>query len=436
MSYQPSKYRHFFPLGLFDAPEKLTTWEQSHRLFALNQVRQKGNSLKVTEGLILKKGHIEFGKGFSNYQCWEIDPFKRKVAFLYAPKGVYPINIFKKTPKCLVCTTLGYFYLTTNEEEDEVSPPVVRVNNFFVFNGRLYQLPVVDRSTIIITKPGGIILKFLKAKGTLKIGNVEYRWRGGKAIKDKMPVDEVVVYTASSGKIEPYIDPIIGPGRLAKKVSTPPKRVDFVIRNIRGRMKIVKISPNGKTLVGEGHMVLSFPKKLGKKIPKGELLSKITVDGLNVENIQHAVSIGPKTFKNDKKRIQQLEIEGHDNDEFLCNRIHEEGKKAARGCLVELKDGRLVVVLIDGIPQAGEIYPGVTPRELVNFVSEKYPDKKHVFAIDPGATMKSVHRGRNNQTIVFGNTHYLKYKYFPDGRIKFAPNGIRGRKAYTFLGVF
>lgn len=437
MSYLISRYKHLFPLGTFDAPKRITNWNQSHRLFALNQTRDKKSQQPLAPGLILKKGHIEFKNGFINYRCLEIDPSKRKVRVIFKNKSEYPVKVFAETPKIKSLSTLGYFYLTTNPQKDEIPAPKIKVNNLFIHQEKLYQLPVVNRTAVAVYKDGRVALSFVEAKGSLKIGRQSFKWMGAKTMKsDCLSSDEVVVYTASAGRVIPYVDPVMGPGRLAKKVLTPKQGIiDFIINNGGEKLKVVAIKKTGGTEVTRGQMILSGEEKLLGKIKVGDYLSAVKIDNFKQKEIFDAVSIGPQLFQDRKKRIEQALAEGLENDESLCNRPHREGIKLARTALVILKDGRIVVVIVDGIPQAGDLYPGVTPQELANFIFEKYPRTTKVVATDPGGSAKMVYREKK-ETVVFGNLYYLKYKYLKDGSLKFAPNGRNGRKAVTFLGVF
>lgn len=438
MGYLISRYRHFFPQGTFDAPRRIKTWDESHRLFAQNQVREKENQKLLTPGLTLKKGYIDFPEGgFSNYQCYEIDPRKRKLQVVFFNEGEFPVKAFTQMSDLRALTTLGYFYFTTNPKADEISPPKIKVNNFFIHRGQLLQLPVINRSALLIFNDGKVGIPFIRAQGTLKIGQRKFKWLGARTLESSnSPESELVVYNGSAGVIEPYEDPVMGPGRLAKKVLTPENdSLDLVISLKNKKLQVSEIR-NGATEVTRGLMILHAPGNLLKDVKKGEVLSEIMIDGLKVDEILDAVSVGPQIFQEKKRRQTQLLVEGLGDDKALCNRPHREGLKLARAFLVKLKNGHLASILIDGIPQAGNIYPGVTPQEAADFLFQKYPDAQGIVATDPGGTMKAVYRDKDGKTQVFGNLHYLDYRYKRDGTIDFWPNGYLGRKAVTFLGVF
>lgn len=385
----------------------------------------------------MSRGHIKFSDGgFSNYLCFEIDPQKSGIYVLCSNDGEFPVNVFKKNPNLRFLTTLGYFYFTTNPSVDEISPPKIKVNNLFIHHGQIFQLPVTNRSACVIFKNGKVEIPFIKAEGTLRIGQKEFKWRGIKTLKNKtLPQNELVVYNGSAGVIEPYDDPIIGPGRLAKKVLTPQDgRVDLIVSVKSGNWQVFEVR-HGSTEVTRGLSIISGPKNLLGEIKKGELLKDITIDKFKADEISEAVSVGPRIFKEKIKREKQLKAEGLKDDKALCNRPHREGLKLARAFLVKFKNGHLVSILIDGIPQAGKIYPGVTPQEAADFIFKEYPDTEKAVATDPGGTMKAVYRDQDGETQVFGNLHYLDYRYHKDGTIDFWPNGRLGRKAVTFLGV-
>lgn len=436
MGYVVSRYKKLFPLGTFDAPKVLKTWDDSHRLFALNQVRERRAQETLAPGIVMKKGNIDLkGGGFSNYRCYEIDTRKGNLQVVFHNQGEFPVKAFQKKPGLKLLTTLGYFYFTTNPKADEIHSPQIKVNNFFVHQGQLLQLPTVDRSAFIIFKNGKVEIPFIHACGTLKIGQKKFKWRGAKTLEsDFPPREELVVYNGSASVIEPYDDPIIGPGRLAKRTLTPKDSQDLIIF-LKNKKLVVSQIKDGLTEVTKGLMILSGHKTLLSKVKKGDVLSDVVVDGLKVQEIFDAVSVGPRISQDKEKRIDQLLQENLDDDKALCNRPHREGMKLARAFLAKLKNGKIVSVLIDGIPQAGNIYPGVTPQEGADFIFKEYPQAQEVVATDPGGTMKSVYRDGSGKTQVFGNLHYLDYRYQKNGKIDFWPNGYYGRKAVTFLGV-
>lgn len=438
MGYLVSQYRSLFPQGLFDAPKEITTWDESHRLFAQNQIKEKIVELPLSPGLTLTRGHKKLKNGgFFNFQCVEIDPSQRKPQVVFFNEGEFPLEAFKKTPRIRFLTTLGYFYFTTNPKADEIMPPDIKVNNLFIQKGQLFQLPVLDRSAFIIFKNGSVEIPFIKAQGTLRIGKQKFTWRGARTSPDDLPHDgETVVYNGSAGIIKPYDDPIMGPGRLAKKVLTPKGGfLNLIISQNDGKLRVSQIQ-KGQTEVTKELMILCGSWGSLHNVKEGDILDEIIIDGLKQTQIFDAVSVGPRIFPEIEKRRRQLLAEGLDDDKVLCNRPHRENLKLARAFLIKLENGNLVSVLIDGIPQAGNIYPGVTPQEAADFIFSRYPNAREVVATDPGGTMKSVYKDNDGQIKVFGNMHYLDYRYKKDGSINFWPNGRLGRKAVTFLGVF
>ena len=117
------------------------------------------------------------------------------------------------------------------------------------------------------------------------------------------------------------------------------------------------------------------------------------------------------------------------------NNPHEESKKLARGGIVKLPDRIIASVLIDGIPQAGAVYPGVTLKEFGNFIKDKYPNYESAIATDPSSSVKAVFE-EDGKPNVFGNLHYLAHEKDKNGNIKFWPNGRLGRKFNSALVVY
>lgn len=430
MSYNPHDYKHLFKKGLFDYPnKKLDDWNQSHRLFALNQEPQKFESKKLAPGLILKKGHLKIGRGFSNFIIFEIDTNLRRIETYYSAESVYPIEAFKKIGNAFVLLNLGYYYLTTHEALDPIKPPPIRTSNLAVFKGKLINLPIIDRSAFLVFKNRLFKLALVKAQGIVKLNGTQFSWAGSKT----KHAGDVTVYNSSNIKITNVKDPIIGPYRTPNRtVLTPRRGKKFVVCKIRnGRVKVVGLKKS-KFSVNEHQLVLELSEKIG--VRKGDPVIFETVDIYKLRDLDFAVSIGPILKREPQQRIKQVRVEGMDNDPFLSNFPHREQLNLARGCLLSLGQGKLVTVSIDGIPQAGEIYPGVTPGQLAGFLNKTYPHQEIAVCNDPANTLRVVYRN-GRKTHIFGNTHYLAYRRLRRGALKFWPNGLRGRKIHTMLVV-
>ncbi len=171
------------------------------------------------------------------------------------------------------------------------------------------------------------------------------------------------------------------------------------------------------------------------QIHPGDILEFLTVDGLELSAVKFAVSTGPMLFSSYEETIKEVDKEFSVPDMANPNNPHEETKNLARGCLIKLKDGHLCVIAVDGIPQAGKIYPGVTLRELINFINEKYPDFDSAIATDPSSSVKVVFNDYG-KTEIFGNLHYLAHKKDKNGNLTFWPNGKFGRKFNSALVVY
>ncbi len=432
MGYNPHEYKYLFPKGLFDYPnEKLTNWGQSHKLFALNMTPLPASKRKIASGLFMKTGRIKQGKGFSNYLIFEIDPSKRKLdlSFLF-DKLMYPVNVYKKLNNPLYLTNMGYFYLTDEERLDPIAPPKIRIGNLVISKGKLINLPILNRSAFVIYKDNSFDLVFLKAKGKLKINSVSHNWVGSKTGYQKN--GKVVIYNSSNINIELKNDPIMGPSRKAKKIYLEPSlNKRLVICKNTADYTVTGVTKT-KVLLNDKDMILEVDSDF--KVKKGDKIVVETVDSLDLGNVRSAVSIGPMLFRSGEETRKQVTREKFGHDMANPNNPHRKNFKLARGCLVKLKNGKLASILIDGIPQAGDIYPGVTLRELAAFVKEKYPDYLQASSVDPSSTLKGIYR-KNGKIEVFGNLHYIAHKRKKDGSLEFWPNGRKGRKINSMLVI-
>ncbi len=433
MSYDPKKYRDLFPLGLFEFQDKpISTWFDSHRLFALNAIPQKEDEKILSPGLKVKKGHIKQGSGFSNFMIFEIDPKERVLSIEFFEDGMYyPLEAFEKLQDPKLVTNAGYFYLTDDEEMDPIAPPKVRTGNLVVESGKLINLPVLDRSAIVILNDGSVNIKFLEAKGELLLNGNKYEWVGSKS---KGNDESIVIYDSSNIEIPIVKDPVMGPSRIAKEtyIDNVPGFILAICKRFEGKYIVEEISKT-KVLINDKDLVIRISEKI--EVKSGDILEFLSVDSLKLEDVKTAVSTGPMLFPSYEKTRRQVEKEFSVPDMANPNNPHEEIKKLARGCLVKLKDGRLCSVLIDGIPQAGDIYPGVTLKELIEFVNIYYPDYESAIATDPSSSVKVVFK-EDGKTEVFGNLHYLAHKKDKSGKLDFWPNGKLGRKFNSALVVY
>ena len=433
MGYNPKEYKDLFPLGLFEFKDKpIDTWFDSHRLFALNAVPQEEYEKVLSPGLKVEKGHIKQGEGFSNFMIFEIDPGKRALDIkFFKDKMYYPIEAFEKLKDPKLVTNAGYFYLTDDEEKDPVAPPKVRTGNLVIEDGELINIPILDRSAIIILKDGSVNIKFLEARGELLLNGNRHKWVGSKS---KNEGESITIYNSSNIDIPIVDDPVMGPSRMAKETYVEANSGYLLAVCKRSDDKyIIEDISEAKVLINDKDMIMEISKNPGVKA--GDMVEFLSVGGLDLNDVKTAVSTGPMLFPSYEETAQQVKKEFSVPDMANPNNPHEETKKLARGCLVKLKDGRLCSVLIDGIPQAGDIYPGVTLKELVEFIRVRYPDYESAVATDPSSSVKVVF-DEEGKIEVFGNLHYLAHKKDESGKLEFWPNGKLGRKFNSALVVY
>lgn len=430
MSYNPHNYKHLFPKGLFGYPNrKLSNWKESQRLFALNQEPQDSESKEVAPGLVLKKDHLKIGSGFSNYVIFEIDTGIRRMESHFSSQAVYLIDVFRKRGDCLALLNLGYYYLTTYPELDTVKPPRIKPNNLVVSKGKLINLPVINRSAFICLKSGEVRLGLVAALGVVEVNKRKLSWVGSKTGE----AGEVVVYNSSNIEIINENHPIMGPYRTPRETYIRPQAGNkFVVCSLRdGKVRAIRLARD-RLLINQHDLVLEVGQNL--KVEEGDLIDFRTFDRYRFNEVFSATSIGPILRKKEEERVEQARAEGLDNDPFLSNSPHREGLNLARACLVDIGHGKLATVSIDGIPQAGSIYPGVTPAQLADFTNELYPGHRVAVCTDPSNTVRVVYTNED-KTHIFGNTHYLAYKRLKSGKMKFWPNGEKGREVYTMLSI-
>lgn len=430
MSYNPHHYKHLFKRGLENLPDRdFENWNQSHRLFALNQEPQEEVDKILAPGLRCRCGSFPVASGFVNYLSFEVDLGLRQLTVLHSYRPVYPLRAFERLNGAKVLLNLGYFYLSTYEDLDPVPPPRIRAGGLVVSRGRLVGLPILDRSALLIFRDGLVAARLLKAQGWVSINGRRLTWVGSKTHHR----GEVVVYTSSNIEIKAQNHPVVGPFREAQATyATPHLGKKLIICQIkRGQVRVTRVQKT-KALINSADLILEVPSSL--KASRASRVCLESIDGINLKDLSQASSLGPILRSDPQSRQDQIRQEGLAADAFLSNSPHREDLRLARGCLVPLPQNRLATVSIDGIPQADEIYPGVTPQELHDFVAKLFPDRQEVVCTDPSNTLKVIYKN-SGRTHVFGNTHYLAYRRLKNGRLKFWPNGRNGRKVPTMLVV-
>lgn len=435
MGYDPKKYKKLFPLGLFEFENKpIQTWFDSHKLFAKNKIPQKHEMETLLSGLRVEKGHIKQKNGFSNFMIFEIDLSLRKLAVeFFGSDMLYPLEAFKKLPNPKLLTNAGYFYLTDDESKDPFHPPKVRTGNLVIEKENLVNLPILDRGSVIIFKNGLIDICFLRAKGELILnGNKRFDWIGSKTKLQKN--QSFVVYNSSNIEISIVNDPVMGPSRRAVKTLINPRKGFFlaVCRRCEKSFLVEEVVYK-KVVINDKDMVLEIPKRV--KVSTGDEIKILSVDGIDIEEVANAISTGPLIFKSYTKTKKQVEKEFSIPDMANPVNPHEENKNLARGCLVKLKNKNFCYILVDGIPQAGDIFPGLTLKEFNEFIVRKYGNFESAIATDPSSSVKAVFKS-GKKIVVFGNDHYLAHKKDKNGNINFWPDGKMGRKLNSALVVY
>lgn len=352
----------------------------------------------------------------------EIDRKNCKFALLNSIKRRPLIDIAKEFQQNIGSSILAgintsIFYLVDKGREPKFS-----AFNLYVKDGQVLQFPSIDKITLIESN-NSISLRYLKAKGEIKIGRLKLNWIGAKkhsrAGQSESP--SVIIYGLSDVRFK-YCG---GSRRKTKKAISGSARVDCLEGRLllgidldkNGNLAIVKKSLNKLNLLDYLY-IIETNKLLRDQVTIGDSIADITIDNHSIGRNENAVSLSfglPEKFSELRPAVSREIVPSIKN---ILKPLQPSFVKS--WSLILFTKSKLIFFLVDSFPFK-QSQAGLNLLELHKLVSQKF-NFEIAAVCDAGQSSKICLKKTNGNFQVFGNLHYIN---FTSAKPKW--DGIRGR---------
>lgn len=408
-----------------------------------DKLKPEKPELFQNKGTIFKKYNYKFndadGENIVNIYATEIPNAKSiNCAMSFSCKGDYCINLTKMADKKCKGTLISS--LNTNfgliVDEEDICPLDITYN-LHLENYELFQIPVADKSAILINKYNKIEIKFLKALGTFTVKNKKFNWIGSLSKQISTQSNNIIAYNSFNRGLMQITDPLTKTKKVFDKTrSYTPKdknKIDLIIKNFEGVFKIYEINTATKTHFFKGHLILSIPKELREYFKVGDSIDNFIVDGTKLTDYKFGASGGALLTPDVRETRKNIRA-----DRVIQTRTIEGGSafkkhiKFCRSCIIQDKD-KFIFLLVDA-RKSVKRQEGFALYKLRGFISQQYPTFINAVNVDGGHAPKLIIK-REKEYDLYGNLHY---KIWPqNSKEEFKWDGYRGRKVpaiiYTYL---
>lgn len=368
------------------------------------------------------------GSNMVNIYAYEISN-KNKFGIQFSSTGDYCINLTKNADRNvkgkLEASLNANFGLIVDELDIE---PADISYNLHIEDSRLIQIPVADKSAILINKNNNIEIKFLRSKGSFLIDNRTFNWKGSLSKSGVNDDDFIIAYNSFNRGLIQIDDPVTK----TKKVfddqrSHTPKdssKVDIIIKNVNKTFEISRINPDTHTHLFEGNLILSVNKDIEKYFKIGKKITNFIIDDLHLNNYKYGVSGGalltPNVVETRKNLIIDRIVQTRNISGDSAFKKH---TKFCRSCIVQDKD-KYIFLLADA-RKSIKGQEGFSLYMLRNFIAKTYPAFINAVNVDGGNAPKLILK-KGDEFDIYGNLHY---KIWPkDGSKNFIWDGYKGRR--------
>ena len=404
----------------------------------------ENNFKEEINGMIFKKFSYNYtdyeGNNLVNIYLTEFNNLAGfKFGIEFSSEGDYCVDLTKradnKVNKNLLASINCNFGLIVDEIDFE---PKDISYNLHLDENRLYQLPVADKSSILINQEYQVELKILKACGKLKIDHKIFEWIGSmkKDIKDEELSSKLIVYNSFNQGLLQISDHVTKTKKIldSERSHTPndPNRIDLIIENINKKLVVVKINKSTGTRLFLGNFIVSIPKTSENNIKIGSILENISIDNENLNKYKFGSTGGVLLTQDLKETHENIKL-----DRIIQTRsdssksAFQKNAKFCRSCVIQDRDS-LVFMLIDG-RKGKKGQEGVAIYKLRQIIQELYPTFINAVNVDGGHAPKLIIK-KGAKYDVFGNLHY---KIWPKNNFnEFIWNGYNGRKIPAILYAY
>lgn len=406
---------------LIDQEERVSYEKAKEEINNPNNFAKKINTetYEISPGFSLSCKTIELGDGYFT-NMYDItfdnqDPLiKTKILTRQVP--IYPHRIFRENPKKetkerpIVAINGAFFFL--QDEQLEKNPTEI-MYNLNIRDGEVLGLPSVERGALFTNKDGKIVALNIKPKGTIKIGNERLDWIGGeqiahKHIMENIPDKEAVLFNSACCTIQ-YENPKDKTSlrKLRKDLNKTPEGAsitDIVVKKNKDKKLVVtNINQGGGTDFFEGNFILQIKNaEHNNAIKIGDEVTPETIDGVDLSNIDSAMTVGPMVKDFLKKTDHQI---NHDPSLGTFPPF-DPNTRYARSIICEDEEGKIHMIVFDAVPRS-QFMKGVTPKEAAEHIPEK---TKWATFLDGGQSSRLTFVNPKNNTITDarGNMQYIR----------------------------
>lgn len=296
----------------------------------------------------------------------------------------------------------GFFYLV----DEKTKYPIDLNYNLCIRQGSVIGLPATDGS-ILLTAGAQIQAKDAKAQGTIVCGSDEYKWIGSRSkLLNNSQEHQITLYNSSCCTIRHYHSNITGSKRILEdSLNFTPKDndvVDVLFRTDKqGRLYIKDIIKGGGANFFSGNFTLHFNSKDASHLRIGQLVKNITLDGVDLTQIDSAVSIGPNVHHFLNKQDHEI-----NHDSSLGERPPFDTRRMARSIIYKDLKESIHIRVFDGAPKT-KYFQGITPHETSLLLPQE--TVQWAFHLDPGQSARLAFKEKNNKVNTFGNMHYMRW---------------------------
>lgn len=294
--------------------------------------------------------------------------------------------------------------------------PLISSYNLFVSEGKVWQFPSVSR-TVLIERGGKLLIKFLKARGKVKIRRKTLNWVGSFELKKKQPFLKRTSVAVTHGVFDIKLKYLFDIDRLRRPKKPLPSSVFVKNKNNKILLgfklgnklipEVAKKSVNQLSLL-DYLFIIEVDSSIGKQISIGDKIEEVEVDGYKIGKNDNITSLAfslPQEFKKIKKSLSKELIS---KDGGKINVLDSDFRRSWSAVVFTSK--KIIFFLADAYPY-GKGKEGLNIYELHNLLKNKF-NFTQCGICDGGQTSKLWVRDSRNKNLrnkIYGNLHYVNF---------------------------
>lgn len=359
---------------------------------ALLAVKEQNSLQMIYPGVWLKKrvSHLR-NNSFTNMYDLFWDPKHTKIVpNIHSSNTPYSLHDYILNNETTIAVINGAFFFLADVAD---SKPHDLPYDFCIRNSVLTGLPSSDQPIIYIRRKK-LLTKEPRARGLLLIGKRKVRWVGEQSKSLKKTTKAAILYNSKSSRIIKMRDKKTGIqiGILDNKnimTISHPHVFDIIVGlDSDSKLRITHIETGGGTHFYAGVFVLQM-KGNPRKYKVGDLVTPLTLDGLNLQNISSGITIGKSVY-----------------DPFFFESGRTESKDA-RSVIAEDKKGYIHFIVFDGskyIPG----FNGVSAKDITPILSlKKY---NWAYFLDGGGSSRIILKHEEKLNFFANQFAFIKLK--------------------------